>query len=1164
MPRLTLLLGGAGSGKTQRVLTAVARAALTGGLPAADHAPLLVLVPEQQAVTTERALLARLGELSSSPEPATARIRVMSFNRLAHVLAERAGKPISPLGELGRQLTIWRLLPADLDRAQRQARAAALSDIIAELALYGTVAGDLRERADALVRRPEGTAAALANKLGELADLLEAYQARCTELGFDYRPAAALIPRLLTGDSWPLLRGTQVWIDGFAGFTPAEEQALAALLANCAQLTATLLLDPARLAAPADEDWANWYEPTRRTYRRWQVLAQDAGAAVEEIDVSRDNSQPGDAKTEAGFPRWKAGSPLAQLARYGLQQHGSASATSEQQARAVVCADERAEVDAAARQILELREQGLRFGEISVVSRSLEPYADLIAARFSEHGIPAFLDARHPLAGHPAAALLLNGLRLALNQAGLEDAEALLRSGLLLGPEVASLEAAERDDRVDQLVRYSRAHGLYPADWLRPEAWNWRLLPAERDEALHEGTRSAEQEQLGQLDRWRREFMAPVLGVRRQLAQAAGSPAVSDVLAAGWECLATPAVAAELERWARLAEESRPPQPDKAVLHRAVLGRLAALWDELALLAGDLPVRETGGISAGELCAWVESGLASLTAGQPPPRLNSVLVTEIERGRHHPVRATLLLGLADGNWPPPAAEGAFLSDSERELLNKAGGNGPAPLIGDGAAERAGREPYLALVAATRASDFLYISRPGADSQGALRPASPYFTSIHKALGAGEELLGATSRFAEPELAGTPVDLAVCAALRGGPEYAHKLLESFGPALEAARQAVQWSQLRRRRAELFAPLSTAELVPLLGAPDSAGSWRLRCSPSRLEMFAACPFKHYARYYLRLEEEEEDLFDSRVLGGFYHRVLQRAIDALNDAGPAARRDLASIRQALQAAVNECLAELAADTNRQRLPYLAERADLLLWHLASLLHEQFTAQQRAPWGTEIRLSAARAPQLRCEVAGDKLRVELSGFIDRLDLSAGGGATVVDYKMGGGKVEWDRFLSGGQIQLFAYMLAVAQSAAELADKPVHSEAIEFQRVEPDWDRKGEASFTPQRVPPANAKEPLAELLTRALAQTERIILELAGRIVSGEIVALPLLTARGQSRTACAMCEYRSVCRFDPLAGEPYRHASAAASAQLQAALAAGEDFAGSALAGPLEAAP
>jgi len=229
MPRLTVLIGPAGSGKTHRVLSEAARLALTAGLPSPAHPPLLVIVPEQQAVTIERALLVRLQELSGGEVAASARLSVMSLTRLAHVLAERAGERLSPLDDLGRQLLVWRLLDDVSDPAERQARATVLADQLAELALYGTSAGDLRRRARELMESPVGDgdprsaelAPEAARKLTELAQLLDAYSSECAARGLDHSPVVAGIARLLSEDNWPLLAATRVWVDGFAGFTHA-------------------------------------------------------------------------------------------------------------------------------------------------------------------------------------------------------------------------------------------------------------------------------------------------------------------------------------------------------------------------------------------------------------------------------------------------------------------------------------------------------------------------------------------------------------------------------------------------------------------------------------------------------------------------------------------------------------------------------------------------------------------------------------------------------------------------------------------------------------------------------------------------------------------------------------------------------------------------------
>src|SRR6185295_7198190 len=86
----------------------------------------------------------------------------------------------------------------------------------------------------------------------------------------------------------------------------------------------------------------------------------------------------------------------------------------------------------------------------------------------------------------------------------------------------------------------------------------------------------------------------------------------------------------------------------------------------------------------------------------------------------------------EGLWPPPAAQPSYFSDAERELLN-AGWE----LQVSGPQQRSDAEPFLALVAATRPSDYLYASRPAADEEGRARAASPYYHWICDALGLAE-------------------------------------------------------------------------------------------------------------------------------------------------------------------------------------------------------------------------------------------------------------------------------------------------------------------------------------------------------------------------------------------------------------------------------------------
>ncbi|MBN2083001.1 PD-(D/E)XK nuclease family protein [bacterium] len=1146
MPSLTLLIGPAGSGKTHRVLADVARQALAGALPSAEHPPLLVIVPEQQAVTTERALMGQLREISDGSMGASTRIHVMSLTRLANILADRGGRQLAPLGELGRRLLVWRLLDRVANPAERQARAAALADLVAELLLYGTQPQDLRQRAAELRdTEAESQAGTLAGKLDELADVLAGYIAQCQARELDHRPAAAHVPELLVSGNWPWLERTRVWVDGFAGFTPAEELALSALLSRSAGVTATLLLDKQRLTGPRNDDPADWYQPTRETYLHWRKLAKDCGVRAAEVWLEAEVS---------GLPRWPGDSPLAALARDGLRPQPETRGD-RGCARAVACADDRAEVDQAARQIQQLLRDGYRCGEISVVCRSLEPYADLIAARFHEHGIPCFLDARQPLTSHALLEYSRASLRLILDQAGSEDVISLLKTTLLPQPDEAP-DGLAWTERLDLLENYALAHNLRPDHWLRDEPWTWPSQPKSRSE--DDGHPEPALALASRLDKWRRVLMQPLAELRHWFRSQPAPPPLRELLGRFWLQLLGGDPLARIEAWAVQAESGTAAGALAASRHRQVPQQLANLLDELVLLAGDIPVG-TGGSSPDELCQWLEAGLAALSIGQPPARLDAVLITDIERGRHHPVRATLLLGLAEGRWPQASLESVLLSDRERQAINATTEVSQSALLGGGASQGAAREPYLALVAATRASDFLYISRPGADQNGTLRPPSSLYGELLRALNLTETAAGGVLP-GSLDSAGSPGDLLACAALADEPDKVFELtadLESLPPAYAAA---LAWTRRRADQAQLHRPLADPELSTVLGPPDAAGRQRLKASPSRLEAFAACPFKHFARYWLALTPRVEAAFDARVLGNLYHELLARAVDQLNAAGYQWPGRVAEIQAALDAALDELLAATAAGEEAERLSYVSERARVLLRHLAVEIHARCLEYNRAPRLTELSIGAASGPLSPLRLAVGSLDLELVGYLDRLDLTADGLATVVDYKTGGSTFSWPRFLAGEQLQLFAYLLATEQLGPLAAEAACRPAAAEYQPIEPDWDnRTGSASFSAQRVPP-ELKRPadqakLAGLLPHVLAETRRVIAELATRLASGEIAPWPLLAIQEQQWTACGYCDYRPVCRFDPLAGWQYRTTPEGGSAQLRDALAAGEVFPGSA---------
>jgi ATP-dependent helicase/nuclease subunit B len=1073
-------------------------------------------VPEQQAAQMERAVL------QSIPGRANSRVQVLSFRWLAHRLELAAGQPGGELSPSARQLLVWKLLgqlglPEMEDQAVRSETAQVLSRLLGDLIECGTDDENLLTRA----RRLAQPHAQLADKLALLGQITRMVRAHCAAANLHFSTAAARIPGLLTENNWRMLASTRVWIDGFSGFTPAEEAALTALLENCAGVTASLLLDPRRLGGPLSFDTYDWYAPTREQYARWPELARLANVFFDPlVDV-----------TALETPRrWPQTTQLHQLAKDCLQRP-SGPQPAEQIVQAIACADERGEVEAAVREVLRLvlpanlGGAGLRYGEISVATRSLSPYADLLQIALERYRIPYFLDQRRSLAHHPICELLRSGLRVGLDQAQPEDFYALLKCDLLtVGGEISRPEVRRRGDLLES---YARSVGLTHQEWLAADPWTRQPGWPQLDES---GAEEDEHTDLQELNQWRLELLAPVVNLRTSL-RGLKEPNLRNVLELTWLHLATDSVQSELRRWTQQAEASG--QPELAEMHRGSLEPISALFDNLVAIAGELEVtqQERGhAVAPEQLCQWVEHGLAELSVGFPPPRLDSVLVTDIARGRHHEVAATLLLGLADDRWPPPPKPGAYISDSERALLN-----GDGDVLLPSAQAAAAMEPYLALVACTRPARYLWMSRPAADSEGRGRAPSPFYSAVLDALGLSEQWAETSPPAVSAE------DLVISAALRSNDTQLQAALPLLQDAAPDALRGLQWARSREPLAPLTPELARGLLFHDADQPD--------LSVRQLEALGECPFQHFARHLLKLTKAEQHSPSPHTYR-IYDELMQRTLRRLRESGYDWDTRAA---EPVRAAAHEAVEALRLQLGQQPgAAHVLARADWLMTRVADELLDMPAGRRPLLFNASFGINRRFAP---LALHAGNTDVRLRGHIGRVDSSAGGGSVVVEQAIRQrDPVSWARFLVGAELELPAAMLALASHGrfAERSEVNDNSEVdAELLHIEPEW-KNDAAQF--HAIP--LSKGGTDGFSNTMLAQTRRILGELAQRALNGEIAPLPL---HHGDWTPCARCGMRAVCRFDPLGGHAYRELLGG-NADFRKRIAAGEEFIGSATPGGL----
>jgi ATP-dependent helicase/nuclease subunit B len=308
----------------------------------------------------------------------------------------------------------------------------------------------------------------------------------------------------------------------------------------------------------------------------------------------------------------------------------------------------------------------------------------------------------------------------------------------------------------------------------------------------------------------------------------------------------------------------------------------------------------------------------------------------------------------------------------------------------------------------------------------------------------------------------------------------------------------------------------------------------------------------------------------LGNLYHEALRKIVTAtLRE-----KLDWANIPEKIaRDLVWNCTEEVGQELREELMISSARNRHLLGWIGRTL--EKITATQRAaarrgefrPALAEMVFgSGAKVPALLITTPKGN-RLELRGKIDRVDLHLAGRAfSIIDYKTSSKRLELDRVWHGLSLQMLIYMVVIqehgekiwgakTEAAAGLyvellrrlktvddpADEPSSDDPRFDLRIKPRgvvneeflqaFDNElaaGESSdvlavqLKKDGSVYATSTDVLrGEDIEALLNHVREKVAELADRILEGFIEANPY---RLGTETPCPLCDYRSICRFQP----------------------------------------
>lgn len=1126
---LRFIIGRAGTGKTHTCLKEI-QAQINE--KSDSPFPLLFLVPEQVTFQMEVSLLSGL--------KGTYRAQVLSFRRLAwHILSETGGISRMPVGELGKQMILRKLLMEkrkELKVFQHLTNYPGfiqnLSDAICEAKQYGLKGSHLSD----LTARFAEKENILSDKLKDLALLLSSYDSYLGERYLDPDCYLDLLAEKIAFSRF--VQGSEVWVDCFAGFNSQEYRVIGELLKAAKRVNIALCLD-SRPAADILEESDVFY-PTLEALENIKAMAGQYGIAVER-PLYLDNDLP---------PRYKDAPCLAHLEKYFFVQNGGPVKDQASEVKLIAAANRHAEVEGVAREILHLcREKGCRWKDISVILRKVEIYRPLIDTVFSEYGIPFFIDVKREVGHHPLIALIKSALEVVAGGWGYDSVFGYLKTGL----------TSVGQDDIDILENYVLAHGIKGSRWTDSEDWQYvRRYTAGGEEVPG----SVEINKLAAINRIRRAAVREIADFQAAVAQ---SSTIREITTALFELITSLNVFEQLNLFSEKARVED--NPDVSQEHTQIWNAIIELFDQIVETLG------AERVTTGDYLKIIQTGLEGIRLGLIPPGLDQVLIAFLERSRNPNVKACFVLGVNDGLFPARPEQKGLFTDFERENIEAAG-----VILSPSGRRLLFNEQFLVYIALTRSSEFLWVSYALSDQEGYALTPSPVIQRLKKIIpGLAEVFLPVYPPGDEDR------DLHYIAGAERTLTYlAVQLREcrSSGRLAPLWRSVYNWfikQPMHRDRCEktflgLFyknneSPLKKDLSLSLFGNP-------LKTSVSRLERYYSCPFAHFLTYGLKLKERAVFKLERPDLGEFYHTCLKLFVEQSLQG----KQDLKSLNseQCSQIAgriVSEVAPSLRDEIllSSPRYRYLTTRLQRTVERAVYSLSTHASRSDFKPIAAEISFARhGQFPAFELPVAGD-LKVELNGRIDRIDAAEWGTShylRVVDYKSSPVELNLVKIYYGLQLQLLIYLdVAVHFAGCLIGIEALPAGAFYFNVSDPV------TGIT--RPPQPGEIETLAakKLKMRGLVLAEPDLIKLMDNQVNGLSDLIPaglkkdgglynspslvtmkqlavlrdflrkLAAAAGErilggsaeikpyrykNQTACAYCEYKPVCSFDPLLPE------------------------------------
>ena len=1073
---LRLIYGRAGTGKSQFCLNKIKEQINN---KAAQK--IYLIVPEQFSYATEKRLLETLEQDS------VINAEVITFKRMAHrIFTEVGGLLEVNLSKTGKAMLISNILDKYKKNLKFLSKSSENIDLvlrtITELKKHDVKLEDL-EREEKEVEDEY-----LKIKLNDINTIYKKYEETLKNKYIDEDDILTILSKKI--EESKMFDNSYIYIDEFSGFTRQEYNVIKELLKKAKEVNVTICSDNIKIEK---EPEADIFYQNKMVMQELIKCAQEANIKIEE-HIQLKNTY-----------RFK-NDELKHLEKNIYEVPYKTYEKLVENIHITLLSQPYSEVEYLAKTIIELvREKNYRYKDISVITKNIDEYTNIVKAIFEKYEIPVFIDQKEDLSQNILVKYVLAILDIYAKGWSQDAVFTYIKTGFL---------PLEKED-IYNLENYCKKWGIKGNKWYKED---WKYDSLNKD--------------IEKLNELRKTIVEPLLKLKTSLDE---SKLAEEITTKLYKFLEKNQIREKLEEKAEELEKIG--RKDVANKYKSSWNILMQIFDEIVLIFNQ------DKMSFKQYKNILKVGLEFSSLGEIPQVIDQVIIGDTDRSRNHKTKVAFILGLNDGVFPAVNSGEGFLNDKDRNYLKQNGIE-----LAKGTIENLYEDQFNIYRAFTIAEEELYLSYVSSDKEQKAKRQSILISRIKKmftklkeesdVVSKNTSILTAESTFNEM--------LVNIKDFKQGKE----IDEIWFAVYEWYLQNDEWKHKLKESIKGFSHKADAEKITQENIKRLYGN-TLKTSVSRLEQYRECPFSFHLKYGLKLKEREEFAIKPIDTGSFMHEVIDEFFETVKNIKTIEYQE---IKEIVNRIIEEklSLSKNYIFTSTPKFVVLTNRLKKVILQSIKYIVEQIKNSDFEIAGNEIEFKRKID------------NVEITGKIDRIDTAQneqGKYIRIIDYKSSEKNIDLNELEAGTQIQLLTYLdTAVEQTnkipvgmfyfnlidpvikaSKNLTEEQIQEELkkkfkmngmvladINIIKMMDKKLEKGASNVVPVyldkdgNISPSRSNAITKEQFTLLQKKVKKIIKQIAKEILEGNIEIKPTYNKKTKTE-ACKYCEYKSICCFN-----------------------------------------